>query len=113
MGFEAFPLDRDQRSAARLRKEPRSPVAFTCQLRIGHGAWRPASMVDLSCQGFRLSWLPECSTGRKVWVRMPGLEAKLATVRSCDHRGVGCEFDTPLHAAVIDFLSRTTVRPGH
>ena len=113
MGIEAFPLkDTSPRSAAWLRKEARSPVAFTCQLRVGSGPWRPASMVDLSCQGFRLAWLPDCSAGRQVWVRMPGLEARRATVRSCDQRGIGCEFDRPLHAAVIDFLSRATTRPG-
>jgi hypothetical protein len=107
---ETIPLDRNARSLARLRREARSPVAFTCQLRIGNGTWRLASMVDLSCDGFRLAWLPDCTVGKEVWVRLPGIEARRATVRWRDDRGVGCRFVSPLHAAVIDFLSRATSR---
>ena len=105
---EAAALDRNARSAARLRREDRSPVAFTCQIRVGNGAWRPATMVDLSCEGFRLAWLPDCAAGKDLWVRIPGIEARLATVRWRDDRGVGCRFERPLHAAVIGFLSRAT-----
>jgi len=110
MRVEAASLDRNARSAARLRREARSAVAFTCQLRVGAGPWRVASMVDLSCEGFRLAWLPDCAVGKTLWVRIPGIEARLATVRWRDDRGVGCQFDRPLHQAVIDFLSRATNR---
>ena len=65
-------------------------------------------MVDLSCEGFRLAWLPDCAVGRDLWVRIPGLEARRATDRWHDDRGVGCQFAQPLNAAVIDFLSRAT-----
>jgi hypothetical protein len=112
MASDAAPLDRSRQSAARLRHETRLPVAFTCQLRVGNGAWRLASMVDLSCDGFRLAWLPDCAAGKELWVRLPGLEARQATVRWRDDRGVGCRFARPLHAAVIDFLSRATNRPN-
>ena len=107
---EIIPLDRSSHSLARLRREARSPVAFTCQLRVGNGAWRLASMIDLSCEGFRLAWLPDCTVGKDVWVRLPGIEARRATIRWRDDRGVGCMFASPLHAAVIDFLSRATSR---
>lgn len=110
MTREDAPPDRIERRPTRPRSEARSPVAFTCQLRVGNGAWRTASMVDLSCEGFRLGWLPDCTVGRDVWVRIPGIEARMATVRWRDNRGVGCEFAQPLHAAVIGFLSRVTNR---
>ena len=103
-------LDRHARSAARMRRQARAPVAFTCQLRVGNGSWRMASMVDLSCEGFRLAWLPDCAVGRDLWVRIPGIEARQATVRWRDDRGVGCQFTRPLHEAVIGFLSRATSR---
>lgn len=67
-------------------------------------------MVDLSCEGFRLAWLPECTVGKDLWVRIPGIEARRATVRWRDDRGIGCQFANPLHAAVIGFLSRATTR---
>ena len=107
---ESVPLDRSARSLRRLRRETRSPVAFTCQLRVGNGAWRVASVVDLSPEGCRLAWLPECTVGKDLWLRLPGLEARRATVRWRDDRGVGCLFASPLHGAVIDFLSRATSR---
>ena len=112
MRVEAAPLDRNARATTRPRREARSAVAFTCQLRIGSGPWRVASMVDLSCEGFRLAWLPDCPAGRPLWVRIPGIEARLASVRWRDERGVGCQFERPLHQAVIDFLSRATNRPN-
>ena len=108
---EPVTLDRNAGSLRRLRREPRSPVAFTCQLRVGHGAWRQASVVDLSPEGCRLAWLPDCTVGKELWLRLPGLEARRATVRWRDDRGVGCLFVSPLHRAVIDFLSRATNRP--
>ena len=110
MRAQAAPLDRSESCAARLRREARSAVAFTCQLRVGNGPWRAASMVDLSCEGFRLAWLPDCAAGKNLWVRIPGIEARLATVRWRDDRGVCCQFERPLHQAVIDFLSRATNR---
>ena len=106
MSLDAAPLDRSPRSAAKLRRDPRSPVALTCQLRIGSGPWRPATLVDLSCSGFRIAWLPSGGVGRPLWVRIPGLEAKPATIRWRDLGGVGCQFDRPLSSEVVEHLSR-------
>ena len=110
MNLEAVPLDRSPRSAARLRSHPRLPVAMTCQLRIGSGPWRPASMVDLSRTGFRIAWLPSGAVGRSLWVRIPGLEAMPATIRWRDLGGVGCQFERPLGVEVTEFLSRQARR---
>ena len=106
MKADAASLDRNPGCAERLRREPRSAVAMTCQLRVGSGPWRPASLVDLSPSGFRVAWLPQCGAGRKLWVRIPGFEAMPATIRWRDHRGVGCQFARPVHRAVVDHLSR-------
>jgi hypothetical protein len=106
MIVEAVPLDRSPRSAARLRRDHRASVALTCQLRVGSGPWRPASMVDLSCSGFRIAWLPNGGVGRPLWVRIPGLEARPATIRWRDLGGVGCQFERPLDSAVVDHLTR-------
>ena len=104
--FDAAPLDRPRRSVAGLRRDPRTSVALTCQLRIGSGPWRPGSLVDLSCTGFRIAWMPSCSPGKQLWVRLPGLEAMPAKICWHDLRGVGCQFDRPLSAAVVDHLTR-------
>ena len=110
MNLTAVPLDRSPRSAAKLRRDPRVPVALTCRLRIGSGPWRLATMVDLSRTGFRIAWLPNGAVGRPLWVRIPGLEARPATIRWRDLGGVGCQFERPLGAAVADHLSRQASR---
>ena len=107
MGVEAASLDRSARDAARLRRDPRMNVGITCQVRIGSGPWRLASVVDLSRSGFRIAWLPQCSAGRRIWIRFPGLEAVPATVQWRDHGGVGCQFARPLHPSVIEHMART------
>ena len=106
MILQTVPLDRRQRSAARLRRDVRLPIALTCQLRIGSGPWRPATMVDLSRSGFRIAWLPSGNAGRPLWVRIPGLEAMPATIRWRDLGGVGCQFERPLSSEVVEHLSR-------
>jgi hypothetical protein len=112
MNLEAAPLDRSQRSAARLRRDPRLPVALTCQLRIGTGPWRPATLVDMSRWGFRIAWLPSSAVGRSLWVRIPGLEAMPATIRWRDLGGVGCKFERPLSEIVIEHLARKASPQG-
>ena len=91
---------------AASRRDPRASVALTCQLRIGSGPWRPASMINLSPSGFRIAWLPGGEVGRQLWVRIPGLEAMPATIRWRDLGGVGCEFTRPLSQPVIGHLTR-------
>ncbi len=107
MRVETLAFDRSPRLAAKLRRQPRASVAITCQLRVDSTGWRPASLVDLSTEGFRIAWLPKCGIGRKLWIRLPGYEAMQATVRWRDNRGVGCQFDRPLHQSVIDHLCRS------
>jgi len=104
--FDAAPLDRPARSVSKLRRDTRTMVALTCQLRIGGGAWRPGSLVDLSCSGFRIAWLPSCGPGKPIWVKIPGLEAMPAKVRWQDLGGVGCQFDRPLNPVIVEHLLR-------
>ena len=79
-------------------------VAITCQLRIDGGGWRAGSLVDLSCSGVRIAWLPTCGIGKSIWVKIPGLEAMLAKIRWRDLGGVGCEFDRPLNPIIVEHL---------
>lgn len=106
MNLELTPLDRNRHTAARLRRDPRLPVALTCQLRVGSGPWRPATVVDMSRWGFRIAWLPGSGVGNPLWVRIPGLEAMPASIRWRDLGGVGCRFERPLSEIVIEHLAR-------
>ena len=75
-------------------------------LRIASGPWKPGRIDDLSPQGFRIGWVPQCAIGRRLWVRLPGLEAVPATVRWKSNGGAGCEFDRPLHAIIVEHVAR-------
>lgn len=92
------------------RAQTRRIVDLRAQVRVGTENWRPIRVVDLSSTGFRLSWLPSCSTGCRVWLRIEGLEPLPATIRWKNNGGIGCEFMRPLSAAVLDHWS--TRRPS-
>lgn len=61
---------------------------------------------DLSAKGFRTEWPYTLREGDRVWLTLPGLEAKCAQVRWVRGYTIGCEFDEPIHAAVFDHLMR-------
>uniref|UniRef100_UPI003C2C9995 PilZ domain-containing protein n=1 Tax=Altererythrobacter segetis TaxID=1104773 RepID=UPI003C2C9995 len=91
------------------RAQTRRIVDLRAQVRCGSETWRPIRVVDLSSTGFRLSWLPSCSTDCRIWLRIEGLEPLPATIRWKNNGGVGCEFIRPLSAAVLDHLSRRQI----
>ena len=58
--------------------------------------------LDLSCHGVRLAAMERLRIGEVVWITLPGLPPRRATVKWVDKFEVGCEFDEGLHPAVID-----------
>lgn len=56
---------------------------------------------DLSAHGFRTDWPYVLQKGDRVWLKIPGLEALLATVVWDVNYKIGCKFDTPLHPAIL------------
>lgn len=58
--------------------------------------------LDLSCHGVRLAAMERLRIGETLWITLPGLQPRRATVKWGDRFEVGCEFDEPLHPAVFD-----------
>lgn len=84
------------------RRSPRTPVALGASLRRREGKAATVDIRDLSAHGFRAETAGIFSPGAQVWLRLPGLEAILARVAWTDRIHIGCEFERPLHPAVVE-----------
>jgi hypothetical protein len=58
--------------------------------------------LDLSCHGVRLAAMERLRIGEALWITLPGLPPRRATVKWVQAFEVGCQFDAPLHPAVLD-----------
>jgi len=58
--------------------------------------------LDLSCHGVRLAAMERLRIGEVLWITLPGLPPRRATVKWIDRFDIGCEFDEALHPAVFD-----------
>ncbi|WP_028639546.1 PilZ domain-containing protein [Novosphingobium acidiphilum] len=58
--------------------------------------------LDLSCHGVRLAAMERLRIGEVLWITLPGLPPRRATVKWADRFDIGCEFDDALHPAVFD-----------
>ncbi|MCW1383399.1 PilZ domain-containing protein [Novosphingobium sp. KCTC 2891] len=63
-----------------------------------------ANVLDLSVEGLRLSGAERLPVGETVWVTLPGIEPRRATVIWCQDFTAGCAFTDPLHPAVFDAI---------
>jgi hypothetical protein len=61
-----------------------------------------AKALDLSVHGLRISGMERLREGEDVWITLPGLEARHATVVWSDQFEAGCVFIEPLHPAVFE-----------
>lgn len=104
MEFEATDVQEQEERIGRRRQE-RRVVSLPCRVRSGTDPWRALRVLDLSQRGFRLCWIPSCSVGSRIWIRIGELEPLAATVRWKSNEGIGCEFIRPLGQAVLDHLS--------
>lgn len=57
--------------------------------------------LDLSCHGVRFAAMERLRIGEVVWITLAHLPPQRAVVKWVDRFEVGCEFDTPLHSAVL------------
>ncbi len=91
---------------ARERRSARRPVDMSAGLRQRGASGVAVQVVDLSAHGFRVASHLELPIGTDVWLRLPGLEPFHATVAWQEGHYIGCAFERPLHAAVVDMLVR-------
>jgi hypothetical protein len=82
------------------RQAERADVHLCATLRRREGKPARVDILDLSTHGFRAETTGNFHAGNQVWLKLPGLEAILATVAWADHIQIGCSFEKPLHPAV-------------
>lgn len=84
------------------RKEPRVDLCVDGPtLREAGGMATSVRLLDLSRHGFRTEWPYQLQKGRRVWLKIQGLEAMAAIVAWEANYTIGCKFDAPLHPAVL------------
>lgn len=86
------------------RRAERVPIEIGAGLRKRGGTGISVQIVDLSTEGFRAQTHLVLDKGADVWLRLPGLEARHATVMWSKGSFIGCAFEQPLHPAVLDMI---------
>jgi PilZ domain len=84
----------------------REQLVLLCEVRQGVRPWAMARLEDLSSEGFKIAWLPDCDPGKPIKIRIPGLQLLTAEVRWQKGKAVGCAFAEPLHVAVFESIVR-------
>lgn len=88
------------------RKSERVPLELGAGLRQRGASGVTVQIMDLSTDGFRVATHLELLDGADVWLRLPGLEPCHAKVMWSRGHYVGCQFERPLHPAVLDMIAR-------
>jgi hypothetical protein len=90
------------------RKSQRVPVELGAGLRQRGATGVSVQIMDLSVNGFRAATHLELARGVDVWLRLPRLEPYHAKVVWTEGLLIGCEFERPLHPAVLDMIVKET-----
>ena len=62
------------------------------------------TVSDLTCRSARIDSMEALKPGMVVWITLPGLEARSATVDWTSGFTAGLRFEAPLHPAVLDAI---------
>ncbi len=62
-------------------------------------------VLDLSTEGFRIEAFVMLEAGHDIWLRLPGLEPRHATIMWAEGYEAGCAFKQPLHQAVVESIA--------
>ncbi len=62
-------------------------------------------VLDLSTEGFRIEAFVMLEAGTDIWLRLPGLEPRHATIMWAEGYEAGCAFKQPLHQAVVESIA--------
>jgi hypothetical protein len=78
------------------RADARGAVDFSSRITTDN-EWRAACRVaDLSRNGARLTVYSPLAIGTTIWIRLPGIDQRAATVKWVDGLTAGCAFHDPL-----------------
>lgn len=88
----------------RERQVERIGTSLHAAFRQRGGSGVMVEVSDLSTHGFRVQTQLELKPRATVWLRLPGLEPRAASVAWVRGQSVGCAFDRPLYPPVLESL---------
>lgn len=100
MGAE-YQIDVTRRNG---RLAERRHVRVPVKVRRPGETWFKSHIADLSVNGFRLQSFMRLNSGDTLWVMLPGFEGRRADVLWARGHEAGCQFDRPLHPAILDHI---------
>lgn len=62
------------------------------------------ALSDLTCRSARIDSMDTLKPGMLVWITLPGIESRPATVDWTSGFTAGLRFEAPLHPAVLDAI---------
>ncbi|HEV2816866.1 MAG TPA: hypothetical protein VGW40_06555 [Allosphingosinicella sp.] len=93
------------------RTAERRIVNLAARLREPGAKIADAEVLDLSTDGYMAVCELVLEPGTTVWLKLPGLEPQNSRVVWAEGGRTGFQFATPLHAATLELLVRTS-RPA-
>jgi len=94
------------------RRAGRAPVSFQISIRERGRNQQSARITDLSPLGCAASETFLVAEQQTVWVRLPGLESQVATLRWARDGSAGFAFDHPLHPLVFARFATSATGDG-
>lgn len=88
------------------RRAPRRSITMDASLRASTDKPFKVQVHDLSATGFGIETFAALHPGVDLWLRLPGLEPRHATVMWVEGDNAGCAFKTPLHEAVVETIAK-------
>ena len=93
-------------AARQERQAERIGVSLPAGLRQRGAPGVLVEVSDLSTHGFRVQTHLDLEPHATVWLRLPGLEPRAATVAWIRGQSLGCAFDRPLYPPVLETIIR-------
>ncbi|MBX3561634.1 MAG: PilZ domain-containing protein [Sphingomonas sp.] len=87
------------------RAAPRLSIDMEASSRAVTAKPFKVKVLDLSTEGFRIEAFVMLEVGTDIWLRLPGLEPRHATVIWAEGYEAGCAFKQPLHQAVVESIA--------
>ncbi|MFS0735626.1 PilZ domain-containing protein [Sphingomonas sp. 1P06PA] len=83
------------------RRSPRTMVRLAVQIGAEDAGGEPATLHDLSAEGFRMEADASFARGDAMWLRLPGQMPVQATIVWCNERMFGVAFKEALEASIL------------
>ncbi|EQB09598.1 hypothetical protein L288_05440 [Sphingobium quisquiliarum P25] len=91
------------------RQAARRHLLVPVKVRRPGETWFRSKVADLSVTGFRLQSFMKLASGDSLWIMLPGFEGRRALVLWTRGHEAGCQFERPLHPAILDHIVRISL----